>query len=98
MVPEQHLQLQGGFGKKLLLVHLSGQDLCGVFCFANVECLMLLELPSDCFPGHSGRVLHRTHQPEDPSSLGSCAFCLPLSKLHDPTDSPDLSDHKTVGF
>lgn len=57
MVPEQHLQLQEGFGKKSLLVHLKGKDFSGVFSFANVEYLTLLELPSDCFPGHSGGVL-----------------------------------------
>lgn len=61
-------------GEKVTPASLGGDNLRGVFSFANLDCLGLgyweePKLPGDCFSGPGCRVLRCTHRPKDPSSL-----------------------------
>lgn len=62
------------WGEKVTPASLGGDNLRGVFSFANLDYLGLgyweePKLPGDCFSGPGCRVLRCTHKPKDQSSL-----------------------------
>lgn len=93
------------WGKKLLLVHLGGGgELTWCFLLRRFRLFKVRLLRGTrasqwllFWPWLQGAALHAWAKTSVISGL-ACFFCLTSSKSCDPTSSPELSDHKTMGF